>query len=132
VSAVGLVLDTSAVLAYAHGSDLVGESIARAADEEFEVLVPVLCLVEAYRQIETAGWSYVDLLATLPNVVVAPVQLGDCPFLGGWARTLGSLDLTQAAYKTASNPVVPLMTAHRGLVTRVLSKDWPIIDIEPN
>jgi hypothetical protein len=132
VSEVGLVLDTSAVLAYAHGSELVGESIAKAADVKLHALVPALCLAEAYRRIDTDGWSYVDILAMLPNVVVVPVQHGDCPFVGGWARALGSLDLAQATYETASNPLVPLMTAHRDLVGRVLPKQWPIIDVEPN
>jgi hypothetical protein len=132
VSTVGLVLDTNAVLAYARGSRFVGETIADAADEALDVLVPALCLAEAYRRTETSGWSHVELLAALPNVVVAPVEHGDCPFLGGWARTLGSLDLAQATIEAATHPIVRLMTAHRDLVTRLLPEEWPIIDIEPN
>jgi hypothetical protein len=129
VTAIGLVLDTSAILAYTRGSARVGERITYAADNALDVLVPALCLAEAYRQTDTAGWSYVDILGTLPNVVVAPVEPGHCPFLGGWARTLGTMDLAHAAIETAANPIVPLMTAYRDVVTRALPKEWPIIDV---
>jgi hypothetical protein len=93
------------------------------------VLVPALRLAEAYRQVDTARWSYVDVLGTLPDVVVAPVEHGHCPFLGGWARTLGTVDLAHAAMEAAANPIVPLMTAYRDTVTRVLPEEWPIIDV---
>lgn len=126
---IGRVLDTSAMLAYARGSRVVGEELALAADDSLDVLLPALCLAEAYRQINDDGWHYLDVLATLPNVVVAPVEHGHCAVMGGWARVVGGMDLAQAAIETAANPIVPLVTAHRELLTRILPKEWPIIDL---
>jgi hypothetical protein len=46
-----LVLDTSAIVAYAEGSIHVGEPISEVRDEGGLVVVPVVCLVEAARKV---------------------------------------------------------------------------------
>lgn len=125
---VSLVLDTAAVLAYANGTDDVGELMAEAADGGRGVLIPSTCLATAYHRVVGDGWRYLDILATLPQTVIAPLTGEQCSVLGGWARTLG-LDTAHAAYEAAAHPIVPLMTSQRELVIRFLPKEWPIIGV---
>jgi hypothetical protein len=47
-----LVLDTSAIVAYAGGSVDVGEPMAEVGDAGGVVVVPVVCLVEAARKVD--------------------------------------------------------------------------------
>lgn len=124
-----LVLDTDAVMTYARGSLDLGERISTAADEEELVIVPALCLAEAYRRAAGDAWHYLDVLSTLGHVVVAPVEPDDCPFLGGYARKVGSKHLAQAVLEAASRPITPLMTSRREEVTQILPHEWPIIDL---
>jgi hypothetical protein len=55
-----LVLDTSAITAFAAGSVNVGEPIAEVHDEGGRVVVPVVCLIEAARQVGefSDGWIW--------------------------------------------------------------------------
>jgi hypothetical protein len=124
----GLVLDTAALLAYAEGTDRVGDRLAAVADRGESVLIPATCLASAYQQVTNDGWDYLDVIANLEHSVVAPLTHEHCAVLGGWARTLG-LDTAHAAIEAAAHAVVPLMTSQRDLVTRFLPKDWPIIDV---
>jgi hypothetical protein len=126
---VGVVLDTSAVLAYAAGAERVGLFVALLADRDETAVIPATCLAAAYREVDLTAWDLVDLLASHPHVVVAPLEHYQCPVLGDWARVLG-LDLAHAAIESASHAVTPLMTGRRELVGRVLPKQWPIIDLE--
>lgn len=125
----GLVLDTDALLAYTRGSRVVGATISKTTAMARDVLVPVLCMAEAYRRATSEEWDYLELLWTVPGVVVTPVNPGDALFLGGRARELGSKDLAQVVLEAATHAVVPILTAQRDRVTRVLAKEWPIIDL---
>jgi hypothetical protein len=124
-----LVLDTDAVLAYASGSLQIGERISRAADAEDFVLVPALCLAEAYRRADGESLRYLDVLASLAATVVTPVEPDDVPVLGSHARKLGSKHLAQAVMAAAAYAITPIMTSRRDLVTQVLPKEWPIIEV---
>jgi hypothetical protein len=124
-----LVLDTDAVLAYASGSLHVGERISRAADAEDFVLVPALCLAEAYRRADGDSPHYLHVLANLEATVVTPVEPDDAPVLGSHARVLGSKHLAHAVIEAATYAITPILTSRRDLVTEVLPKEWPIIDV---
>jgi hypothetical protein len=124
----GLILDTDAILAYGDGTSGVGEHLASVADHGYAVLIPAICLATAYQRAQNDEWHYLDVLTSLDRAVVAPLTQEQCPVLGGWARTLG-LDTAHAAIEAASNPIVPLMTSHRSLVTRFLPRERPIIDV---
>lgn len=124
-----LVLDTDSVLAYASGSLDVGERISRAADAQDFVLVPALCLAEAYRRADSGTWQYLDILSNLDATVVTPVEPDDALFLGGHARKLGSKHLAHAVLEAAAHAVTPIMTSQRERVTQILPKEWPIIDL---
>ncbi|WP_033344502.1 hypothetical protein [Catenuloplanes japonicus] len=125
----GLVLDTSAILSYTAGSEFVGERIAKTADQGLEVVVPALCLSQAYREADSEQWHYLDVLSTLPQTVVAPVELNMCAIMGGWSRMLKTMDLAQTAMEAAARPIVPIMSAHADLIHQVLPKEWPIIEL---
>ncbi|MFY1657041.1 MULTISPECIES: hypothetical protein [unclassified Micromonospora] len=124
----GLVLDTACLLAYSEGTEAVGEQIAAVADRGQTVIVPALCLAEAYRQVAVDGWRLLDILGDLDHVVVTPVAHDMCMFLGGWSRTLPSMDLAQVALE-AARATTPIMSDRRELLGEVLPKEWPIIDL---
>ncbi|WBB74891.1 hypothetical protein O7602_04940 [Micromonospora sp. WMMD1128] len=124
----GLVLDTACLLAYSEGAEAVGGQLAKVADRGQSVIVPALCLAEAYRRVSTDGWCLLDILGDLGQVVVAPVAHDMCMFLGGWSRTLDSMDLAQTALE-AARATTPIMTDRRELIGEVLPKEWPIIDL---
>ncbi|WP_433687005.1 hypothetical protein ACQP0I_25480 [Micromonospora carbonacea] len=128
MSEAGLVLDTSCLLAYSEGTEAVGEQIAKVADKLQGVVVPALCLAAAYRQVTSDGWPLLDILGDLEQVVVTPVEHDMCAILGGWSRTLGSMDLAQAAME-AARATTPIMTDRREVLGEVLPKEWPIIDL---
>jgi hypothetical protein len=129
VDDVGLVLDADAILAYSRGRYGIGELLTQAADEGVAVAVPALCLAEAYRRADSARYPYLELLTALPHVVVTRVEPSDCLFLGGWAKSVGTLHLSHAVLETASRPVVRLMTSARAAVATILPALWPIIDV---
>lgn len=124
----GLVLDTACLLAYSEGVEVVGEQIAKVADKRQAVIVPALCLAAAYRQVTHDGWPLLDIVGDLEQVVVTPVEHDMCAILGGWSRTLGGMDLAQAAME-AARATTPIMTDRRELLGEVLPKEWPIIDL---
>ena len=124
----GIVLDTAALLAYADRSIRVGEIVALLADRGETVVIPAACLATAYRDVDADHAILLDVIVNLEHAVVAPLALEHCAAAGDWARILG-LDTAQAAIEAANNPITPLMTQHRGLVTRVLPKTWPIVDV---
>jgi hypothetical protein len=123
-----VVLDASAVLAYAARVERVGLFVALLADRGETAVVPAACLAAAYRDVDVAAWDMIDLLVSHPHVQVAPLEGYQCPVLGDWARVLG-LQLAHAAIESASHSVTPLMTEHRDLIARVLPHQWPIIDL---
>lgn len=122
-----VVLETSALLAYARGSTSVGEHLARASEDAEDVVVPALCLAEAYRRIDSDGWHLLDVLAGHPNVVVTPVEGDMCGVLGGWSRAMETMDVAQAAIEAASRPIAPVMTDKPELIRRHLPQDWPVV-----
>ena len=124
---IGLVLDTTALVAYTSGVESVGIRVAQAADDSLEVIVPALCLAQAYREAGRDTYRLLDVLVQIPNVVVGPVERRHCSVLGGWSHALETLDLAQVAIEAAAYGVVPVMTSRAGLLHRVLPRAWPII-----
>jgi hypothetical protein len=122
------ILDADALLGFASGSQIVGARIAHAAGIGLQVLVPATSLAEAYRRVDSNGFRYLDIVATLPNVVVAPLDRELSLFVGGWARTLG-LELAHAAVEASSHPSAFIVTGRRELLGEHLPKEWPIVDV---
>jgi hypothetical protein len=91
--AIQLVLDTSAVLAYAATSIHVGETIAEVSDEGSRFGVSVLCLAEATRLVDDDKAAGVELLVQHPHCVVLPVLAEDWQYLAQLTKMLGRADL---------------------------------------
>jgi hypothetical protein len=125
---IGLVIDTAALLAYSEANTRVGEVVAAVADRGETIVIPSTCLATAYERVPSPGENLLDVMATLPHALVAPLEWDHCAVVGGWARTLG-LDTAHAAVEAATHGVVPIMTGQRVLLRQILPSDWPIIDI---
>jgi predicted nucleic acid-binding protein len=92
---VRVVLDTSAIIAYTHGSVDVGEVIAEVDDEYGAVALPALCLIEAYRV--AADRARLDELVNHPAAVVLDVDPSDWRTVADLAETGGRVDAAVAA-----------------------------------
>ncbi len=122
------VLDTTAVLAYLRGTGGIGSMLSCAADKGEQVVLPALCLADAYRRADTEAALMLDVMRDLPQILVTSVEQGDCAVLGGWTGVVGRIDLAHAMIESASAHV-PLVTADRELAVLILPKEWPIIDV---
>lgn len=91
-----LVLDTSAILAYAATSIAVGETIAEVVDEGGWFGLPVVCLAEASRLVGEDQAAGVLLLVEHPYAVVTPADDEEWRVLAEWTRILGRVDLASA------------------------------------
>jgi hypothetical protein len=90
------VLDTSAVAAYAAGSDHVGELLAEFSDERIRFAVPVACLAEA--RAADADLRRLHALAAHPwSAVVGMSADDDWVRLGAGVRLLGGVGRACAA-----------------------------------
>lgn len=94
-----LVLDTSAVVAYATGSVDVGEPMAEVGDAGGVVLIPVVCLVEASRKVDPA---MLHLLVEHPACELAPLTADEWPMAATTTRILGRLDLAVSLMAAAT------------------------------
>jgi hypothetical protein len=96
VTEVRIILDTSAILAYAAGSIHVGEVIAEVADEPADFAVPLPCLIEAARQTKADDLSGVYLLEAHRHGRIVPDRPDRWRTIAGLARALGRADLAAA------------------------------------
>jgi hypothetical protein len=88
-----LVLDTSAIVAYATGSIHVGEPIAEVHTDGGRVVIPLVCLIEAAR---TVSDDMLRLLIGHPACSVKAPAVDVWPALAAGTRILGRLDLAAA------------------------------------
>jgi len=124
---VTLVLDTSAILAYAKGSIAVGELISIIADDGDTALVPATCLAEAYRVLPGSESQLLGVLASVSSVGLAPLGGDQAVDVGTSAHDIG-IDLAHAAAEAIAHDA-QLATQHRVVLDRLLPPDWPILDV---
>jgi hypothetical protein len=110
---VKLILDSSAVLAYARGSLDVGETIAEVVDEGDAFGASVLSLAEAARLSKQGEREGISLLAAHTRFRPLPAQAADWQRLASWA---GILDSVQ----------------HAAAVIEAIDRDGYIITSEPH
>jgi hypothetical protein len=91
-----IVLDTTAITAYAGSSIAVGEAITLAGEENALVALPIVCLAEAYRRVPDDQLPTISLLAGHPSIVVVDTEPEDWQALAGLARDLGRVDAAAA------------------------------------
>jgi hypothetical protein len=123
------VFDTGAIDAYVDGTILrVVRMLAGASKNDKRVIVPVLCFADAHRRADPDQAFMLDLLQGQPPVHITPVLADDAVMVGGWSRRLGSFDAAQAALEAATHRL-PIVTSRREVLTQILAKEWPIIDL---
>jgi hypothetical protein len=123
-----VVLDTSAVAAYAHGSVAVGELLMMVAEEGGQTGVPVTCVAEAYAEVdEVSAAMLAHLTAAAPGVVVLPMELKDAAPVGLTSR-LSSLGVAHAVV-AAKGAGVYIATADGKTVRRLIRDDRMVIDV---
>ncbi|WP_326559679.1 hypothetical protein [Micromonospora sp. NBC_01796] len=98
--AIRLVLDTSAILAYARTSIAVGETIAEVVDEGGRFAIPAVCLAEASRLADDDQTPRLLLLSQHVCAVVTTTPDDEWRVLVEWTRILGRVDLAAAMAHT--------------------------------
>jgi len=104
-----LILDTTAVLAYARLSVNVGETIAEVVDEQADFGVPGLCLVEAALECKPDELEVLRVLAGHPHC--AQLDLPSWALLVPAARVHGSISRAAVAVAARRSPGVYILTA---------------------
>jgi hypothetical protein len=122
---VTLVLDTSAVLAYAAGSMHVHEPVLIAGEDGDDVAVPVLCLIEAVRRDPTVDLR--ELLHLEQVVTMMPDRHADADLLTDWTIFLdGREDAAAAAVLTYRHRAGLLTTEPDMYTVAGRRPDWVI------
>jgi hypothetical protein len=126
---VRLVLDTSAVLAYAAGSIDVGETIAEVVDEGGRFAASAVCLAEAVHLVPETNALGVPLLTRHAGFVSLPLAADDWDRVGYWAKELGRVDRAATVVEVLDRPDGYLVTAEPDRYdTRALA-DLPVIGV---
>lgn len=112
---VTLVLDTSAIAAYAAGSMHVHEPVLLAGEDGEDVAVPVLCLVEAVRHDPRIDVR--ELLHLEQVVTVQPDWRVDADLLADWAIFLDGREDAAAAAVLTYRYTASLLTSEPDLYT---------------
>jgi hypothetical protein len=133
VSAPYWVLDSGALMAYAHGVEAVGQILVEVADTEGTIAVPLICLVEAYSLLHHDEHDLLRMLRRNPAVqVVLPAldldHADDCPGIGSMARHAGRLGAGHAAY-VALSQAAGVVTSRPDQFRAVLGDKWEIVEV---
>lgn len=110
-----LIVDTSAVLAYAATSLSLGETIAEVVDEDGLFGVPSICLAEASRLVDSKLADGIALLVRHSSCVVLPALAEDWSALAAWTRILGRIDLAAALVEATDRPACYVMSGEPDL-----------------
>jgi hypothetical protein len=125
---VTLVLDTSAVLAYAKGSVAVGELLSIITDDGDTALIPAACLAEAHRCLPDGEDGLLTILSTIPCVELSPLLPDQSAEVGVAVRKGGGVDGGHAAVEAVAREA-QIATQDVVTMSRLLPADWPIIKV---
>ena len=128
------VLDTGALLAFAHGVDSVGQVLVDTADAEATVMVPLICLIEAYGSLHNHEFELLQALRRNPAVVTVVPSIDvdhfdECPTLGVLARLAGRLGAGHAAY-VALTQAAGVITSRADQIHAALGDEWTVIEVD--
>ena len=110
---VRLILDTSAVLAYANSRIEVGETISEVVEEGSAFGASVVSLAEAMRMADKPERDGIRLLAAHVCFKPLPAKAGDWQRLGYWAANLGTVQ-------------------HAAAIIEAIDRDGYVITAEPH
>lgn len=127
------VLDSGALVAFAHGVEAVGQVLVDVADIGGTVAVPLVCLIEAYSLLPREKYELLRMLRRNPTVqtVLPDVDLDhvdDCGGIGAMTRYAGRLGAGHAVY-VAMTTAAGVITGHADQIRTVLGPDWQIIEV---
>jgi hypothetical protein len=135
VSEIAVVLDASALLAYAEGSVAVGELIAEIADERRKVGMPAVCLAQAHATVAgQLGAAHLMLLATTATVVLLPLspdskgRADPVQRVGDFARADGDVAIGHAVYAALEHEAY-YATTEPNRAAAILPAGWGILDV---
>jgi hypothetical protein len=119
-----LVLDTSAVLAYASGSEHVGEPLTQVAENDASFVVPLTVLAAGAVQVDH---RWVELLTKHPAFEPLETDWARWPVLAATFRMVGRLDAAEALL-VALDYNCDVLTAEP-TVYAALGDDPPVIEV---
>ncbi len=122
------VLDTGALMAYSRGVEAVGRILVDAADAELTVAVPLVCLIEAYRQVDEAQHDLLRVMGANRTTRLAVPVADDCPIIGHMAGRAGRLGAGHAAYAGLVN-AAGVVTSRPDQIRAVLGEQWPVVHV---
>ncbi|SCL29829.1 hypothetical protein GA0070624_3959 [Micromonospora rhizosphaerae] len=127
------VLDTGALMAYAHGVEAVGEVLVAVADAERTVALPSICLIEAYCLLDPSEHELLRMLRRNPAVHTVTPALDldrddEAPTIGSMARHTGRLGAGHAAWVALVNQSA-VVTSRPDQFTKVLGEGWEILEV---
>ena len=127
------VLDTGALMAYAHGAETVGQRLVHVSEAEGVALIPTVCLLEAYSLLDYDETEMLRVLRGLPAVeTVAPAidvaKADDCPHIGGMARRAGRLGAGHAAF-VALTSAAGVVTSRPDQIRTLLGEEWIVEEV---
>jgi hypothetical protein len=85
----GLVLDPSAMVAYARGSEAIGELIILLAEENRTVALPAAALADAFGRCDDSEHAMLRVLAGAASNLVVPLDAADVAAVGVLGRRIG-------------------------------------------
>jgi len=106
---IGLVLDATAMVEYARGSDAVGELLILAQEDARFVGLPAAALVQAFADAPNGDHAMLRLLAAGPGAVVVSLGVDEAHQVGVLSRRTGVA--TAHAVKTTIETGAYLVTA---------------------
>lgn len=130
-----VVLDASALQAYADGRLAVGELIAEVADEGRRVGIPAVCLAHAYAATgDDAAAAHLMLLTTtavaiLPLAADEPGRADEARQVGRFAAAAGGDLSIGYAVRAALHHEAYYATTQPARVARILPSGWEILDL---
>jgi hypothetical protein len=86
---IGLVLDASAMVAYARGSEAVGELIVLLGEERRDVALPVVALADAFGRSDESRHAMLRVLLGVAGAVPIPLDPIAAAAVGVLGRRLG-------------------------------------------
>lgn len=122
------VLDTSALLGYAHQSNRqIPSQLAFCADHELSMVTSVLCVAEAFRDCDDEAVDLLDLLLSLPTIEIAECRPQDADVVGNVAKRVQRLSLAHSCVLVWQLDT-PVMTTDTSAAGKVLDADliWEI------
>ncbi len=127
------VLDSGALVAYAHGVDTVGQILVDVADAEVTVAIPLVCLTEAYATLHHSEHRLLHMLRRNPYVMTVALAsdldgVDDCPGVGIMSRIAGGLGAGHSAYVAMIN-AAGVVTARPDQIRSVLGEAWEIVPV---